>query len=51
MIGFDVVEHDQRPPPEYRIKIPMLEIDGEWLFTKPESGRCRNPLPGRSPRV
>ncbi|OGO38149.1 MAG: hypothetical protein A2147_10535 [Chloroflexi bacterium RBG_16_57_8] len=38
MIGFDTVDMINVRRQNIDIKIPMLEMTGEWLFTKPESG-------------
>jgi multimeric flavodoxin WrbA len=46
MIGFDVVDMINVRRQNIDIKIPMLEMTGSWLFTKPESG----PMPSPPPR-
>lgn len=46
MIGFDVVDVINVRRQNIDIKIPMLEMTGEWLATKPESG----PMPAPPPR-
>jgi multimeric flavodoxin WrbA len=46
MIGFDVVDMVNVRRQNIDVKIPMLEMTGEWLATKPESG----PMPVPPPR-
>jgi multimeric flavodoxin WrbA len=45
MIGFDVVDMINVRRQNIDIKIPMLEMTGEWLATKPESGPMPTPPP------
>jgi multimeric flavodoxin WrbA len=46
MIGFDVVDMINVRRQNIDVKVPMLEMTGEWLATKPESG----PMPVPPPR-
>ena len=47
MIGFDVVDVINVRRQNIDVKVPMLEMTGEWLATKPESGPMPVPPPIR----